>query len=58
VCPLGATLPPMKGSRYYTARSEAKRDAVNAWIRTSGAYDAVVDLDRAVAHAVDPADLS
>jgi hypothetical protein len=48
----------MKGSRYYTARSEAKRDAVNAWIRTSGAYDAVVDLDRAVAHAVDPADLS
>lgn len=50
---LGATLPPMKGSRYYTARSEAKRDAVNAWIRTSGAYDAVVDLDRALASPSD-----
>lgn len=29
------------------------RDSVNAWIRTSGEYDAVVDLDTALA---DPAD--
>ncbi|MEV4163373.1 SGNH/GDSL hydrolase family protein [Nonomuraea dietziae] len=50
---IGATLPPMKGSRYHTARSEAKRDAVNTWIRTSGAYDAVVDLDRALASPQD-----
>ncbi|GAA3621589.1 SGNH/GDSL hydrolase family protein [Nonomuraea rosea] len=50
---VGATLPPMKGSRYHTARGEAKRDAVNAWIRTSGAYDAVVDLDRALASPSD-----
>jgi lysophospholipase L1-like esterase len=46
---IGATLLPMKGSRYYTDRSEPKRDAVNAWIRTSGEYDAVVDLDRVLA---------
>jgi lysophospholipase L1-like esterase len=26
--------------------NEAKRQAVNAWIRTSGEYDAVIDFDR------------
>jgi len=46
---IGATLPPMKGSRYYSADSETKRDDVNAWICTSGEYDAVVDLDRSLA---------
>ncbi|ACZ84560.1 SGNH/GDSL hydrolase family protein [Streptosporangium roseum] len=50
---IGATLPPMKGSRYYNARSEIKRDEVNAWIRTSGEYDAVADLDRALASPAD-----
>ncbi|WP_327355543.1 SGNH/GDSL hydrolase family protein [Streptomyces sp. NBC_01304] len=49
---IGATLTPIEGSAYFTAENEAKRDAVNKWIRTSGAYDAVVDFDRAVA---DPA---
>ncbi|MFF3340531.1 SGNH/GDSL hydrolase family protein [Streptomyces flavidovirens] len=51
---VGATLTPVKGSAYYTEVNEAKRDAVNQWIRTSGEYDEVVDLDRALA---DPADL-
>ncbi|MEV4182350.1 SGNH/GDSL hydrolase family protein [Streptosporangium canum] len=50
---IGATLPPMKGSRYYSARSETKRDEVNTWIRTSGEYDAVVDLDRTLASPSD-----
>ncbi|WP_314613230.1 SGNH/GDSL hydrolase family protein [Streptomyces stackebrandtii] len=50
---VGATLTPIKGSFYDTPANEAKRDAVNDWIRTSGAYDAVVDFDRTVA---DPAD--
>ncbi|EPH44939.1 SGNH/GDSL hydrolase family protein [Streptomyces aurantiacus] len=50
---VGATLTPIKGSFYYSPANEAKREAVNHWIRTSGAYDAVVDLERAVA---DPAD--
>ncbi|MFI6538888.1 SGNH/GDSL hydrolase family protein [Nonomuraea sp. NPDC050547] len=50
---IGATLPPMKGSQYYDAVSEAKRDEVNAWIRTSGEYDAVLDLDRVLASSSD-----
>ncbi len=41
----GATLTPFAGSGYYTAEGEAKRGAVNAWIRTSGAYDGVIDFD-------------
>ncbi|AXK35680.1 SGNH/GDSL hydrolase family protein [Streptomyces armeniacus] len=50
---IGATLVPFEGASYFTERGEEKRDAVNEWIRTSGAYDAVVDLDRVLA---DPAD--
>ncbi|MGW7482530.1 SGNH/GDSL hydrolase family protein [Nonomuraea muscovyensis] len=50
---IGATLPPMKGSRYHTPRSERKREEVNTWIRTSGQYDAVIDLDRALASPTD-----
>ncbi|MFI6599450.1 SGNH/GDSL hydrolase family protein [Nonomuraea sp. NPDC050536] len=34
--------------------AEATRDAVNAWIRTSGEFDAVVDFERAVADPADP----
>ena len=30
---------------YYTPEGEAKRRAVNEWIRTSKAYDAVIDFD-------------
>ncbi len=41
----GATLTPFEGAGYYTAAGEAKRAAVNAWIRTSGAYDGVIDFD-------------
>lgn len=53
VTAIGATLLPIKGSFYDTPGAEAVRDAVNHWIRTSGEYDAVVDLDRVMA---DPAD--
>lgn len=51
---VGATLTPVKGSFYDTPANEAKRDAFNAWVRTSGAYDAVVDFDRTVADPSDP----
>jgi lysophospholipase L1-like esterase len=43
----GATLTPFEGAAYYTAVGEAKRQAVNRWIRTSGAYDGVIDFDLA-----------
>ncbi|MFF9017999.1 SGNH/GDSL hydrolase family protein [Streptomyces sp. NPDC014870] len=51
---VGSTLTPVKGSFYDTPEVEAKRDAFNHWVRTSGAYDAVVDFDRAVADPADP----
>jgi len=44
----GATLTPFAVTTipgYYSVAGEAKRQAVNAWIRTSGAYDAVIDFD-------------
>ena len=41
----GATLTPFEGAAYYTPEGEAKRRAVNEWIRTSKAYDAVIDFD-------------
>ncbi|MFJ5847262.1 SGNH/GDSL hydrolase family protein [Streptomyces sp. NPDC092903] len=50
---IGATLTPIGGSAYDSPANEAKRVAVNHWIRTSGEYDAVADLDHATA---DPAD--
>lgn len=46
---VGATVMPAGPSAFSTARSEAKRAAINAWIRTSGEYDAVIDFDRALA---------
>jgi lysophospholipase L1-like esterase len=43
----GATLTPYEGAAYATSMGEAKRQAVNRWIRTSGAYDGVIDFDAA-----------
>jgi lysophospholipase L1-like esterase len=49
----GCTLTPVQGFfvpgtpfPVFTLANEAKRQAVNAWIRTSGEYDAVIDFDR------------
>jgi lysophospholipase L1-like esterase len=47
----GGTLTPFGGMAlpgYGTPEGEAKRQAVNRWIRTSGAFDAVIDFDAAV----------
>jgi lysophospholipase L1-like esterase len=46
----GCTLTPFEGTfpGYYTPEGEIKREAVNEWIRTSGAYDAVIDFEAAV----------
>ncbi len=51
----GATLTPIKGSGYDFPQAEIDRQAVNAWIRTSGAFDAVIDFDRATRDPADPA---
>jgi lysophospholipase L1-like esterase len=45
----GATLLPKAGVGkpfIHTPEAQAKRNEVNAWIRSSGAFDAVVDFDR------------
>ena len=42
----GATLTPFYGAAYYTEVGETKRQALNEWIRTGKAYDAVIDFDR------------
>ena len=48
---IGATLTPFVGFEFYhpDARNEADRQAVNAWIRTPGHFDAVIDLDKVTA---------
>jgi lysophospholipase L1-like esterase len=47
---IGATITPYSGSDYYHPNSshEADREAVNAWIRTPGHFDEVIDFDRVV----------
>jgi lysophospholipase L1-like esterase len=44
----GATLTPFEGAAYWTRDGEAKRGALNEWIRTGKAYDGVIDFDMAV----------
>nr|WP_225421527.1 SGNH/GDSL hydrolase family protein [Sphingomonas parva] len=44
---IGATILPYGGSSYYhpDAANEADRQAINAWIRAPGHFDAVIDFD-------------
>ncbi|MGW6520577.1 MULTISPECIES: SGNH/GDSL hydrolase family protein [unclassified Streptomyces] len=41
----GVTLTPYEGDEIFTREGERVRQAVNEWIRTSGAFDAVLDFD-------------
>jgi lysophospholipase L1-like esterase len=48
---IGATITPCEGvdiPGYYSEAKEAIRQAVNKWIRTSGAFDGVIDFDAVV----------
>jgi lysophospholipase L1-like esterase len=51
----GATLTPFEGAMYFTQVGEAKRQALNQWIRTSRAYDGVIDFDEATRDPSHPA---
>jgi lysophospholipase L1-like esterase len=53
---IGATLTPFMGSDYYhpDAATEADRQALNAWIRAPGHFDAVVDFDAKVRDPAHP----
>lgn len=50
----GGTLTPFWGAAYYTEVGEAKRQALNEWIRNGKAYDGVVDFDKATRDPSDP----
>jgi lysophospholipase L1-like esterase len=50
----GATLTPFDGAAYFTQDGEAKRSALNQWIRTSGMYDGVIDFDMVVRDPLAP----
>jgi len=51
---VGATLTPFWGAPNYTDVGEAKRQALNEWIRTGDAYDGIVDFDKATRDPGDP----
>ncbi len=53
---IGGTVMPFMGNDYYhpDAAAEASRQAVNAWIRTPGHFDAVIDFDRIVRDPAQP----
>lgn len=44
----GGTLTPFEGAGYFHEEGEEKRQTVNEFIRTSGAFDGVIDFDRAI----------
>lgn len=50
----GATLTPYQGAGYYSEKGEQVREAVNDWIRTSGAFDGVIDFDKATRNPAQP----
>jgi len=47
------TLTPIKGAAF-TAQQLQIREAVNQWVRTSGAFGGVVDFDKATRDPADP----
>ncbi len=50
----GVPILPFGGSFYDSAAHQTARRTVNAWIRTSGRFDAVIDLDAAVRDPANP----
>jgi lysophospholipase L1-like esterase len=55
---IGCTLTPYQGATYYSDAGEVIRSAVNDWIRTSHAFDAVVDFDKATQDPANPKQLN
>jgi lysophospholipase L1-like esterase len=54
---MGGTLMPMRGLWLHNAETEAMRQTVNAWIRTTAKLDAVADFDAATRDPQQPAHL-
>lgn len=61
---IGATLTPFEGALsgtplgdYYNAEKDTLRQDINRWIRTSGAFDAIIDFDAVLRDPAHPARL-
>ena len=54
----GATITPFGKSQYSSDATEAARQKVNAWIRASGQFDAVIDFDQATRDPSEPSQLT
>ena len=50
----GATILPFAGNGYSSPEHETARTTVNQWIRTGGAFDAVIDFDAVLRDPADP----
>jgi lysophospholipase L1-like esterase len=50
----GVPILPFGGSSYDSTAHQTARQTVNEWIRTSGKFDAVIDLDAAVRNPANP----
>jgi lysophospholipase L1-like esterase len=55
---IGATLTPFEGISAYTPAREDLRQQTNAWIRSGGAWDAVVDFDQLLRDPAQPTRLN
>ena len=51
---IGCTLLPFEGAAYYSEGGNTVRQAVNQWIRTSHAFDAIVDFDAVMRNPAKP----
>ena len=51
---IGGTLLPYEGAIFYSAAGEETRKAVNAWIRSSNAFDGIVDFDEVIRDPANP----
>lgn len=54
----GATITPMYGSDYYSEERDEYRRKVNYWIKNSGEFDGVLDIDSIVANPSDSRELN
>ncbi|MDY0977372.1 SGNH/GDSL hydrolase family protein [Massilia sp. CFBP9012] len=54
---IGGTLAPFEGAALHSDEKETLRQAVNAWIRSSGEFDAVFDADRVLRDPARPSRL-
>jgi lysophospholipase L1-like esterase len=54
----GATIAPYEGAGYYSDEGNEVRESINKWIRTGGAFDAVLDFDAAFRDPAKPTQMA